>query len=334
MRDPKQLPHRREFLHLAAGVALLPAVSRTALAQTTPTARNWFVMLGTAGGPNPRSGRAQFSNLLTVNGTHYIIDAGDGVARRLAEAGINARDVGTIFITHGHDDHTAGLVTLMSVAWDQNRVTPINIYGPPGTEALVKAAVQYLTQNAEIRISDGGRTVPIDKVLFGHDVGTGMVYQDTNVKITAVENTHYHFPQSSPAFGKYKSYSYRFENPDRVIVFTGDTGPSDAVTDLARGADILVSEITSVEDAKEGQIRTGRWQAMSAAEQAEFIRHMSEEHLTPDQVGIMATRAGVKTVILSHFTLRPRGDDYSSWAEEVKKHFAGHVVLAKDLMEF
>ena len=105
--------------------------------------------------------------------------------------------------------------------------------------------------------------MPIEKVFFGHDVGTGLVYQDANIKVTAVENTHFHHHPGSPAYGRHKSYSYRFETPDRVIVFTGDTGPSDAVTALAKDADILVSEVVSVEDVKEYAIRQGRWQAMS-----------------------------------------------------------------------
>ena len=126
-----------------------------------------LVTLGTAAGPPPRAHRAQPSNLLTVNQTPYVIDAGDGAARRLAKAGINAREIGTIFITHHHDDHTAGLGTLMSVAWDRERTKPIHVYGPPRTEELVKAAVQYFTISAEIRISDGGRTVPIAQVFFG-----------------------------------------------------------------------------------------------------------------------------------------------------------------------
>ena len=78
-----------------------------------------LVTLGTAAGPSLRPDRAQSSNLLTINGTHYVVDAGDGVARRLAEAGIDVREIGTIFITHHHDDHTAGLGTLMSLAWDR-----------------------------------------------------------------------------------------------------------------------------------------------------------------------------------------------------------------------
>ena len=98
----------------------------------------------------------------------------DGAARRLAKAGIDVREIGTIFfITHHHDDHTAGIGTLMSVAWDQNRTQLIHVYGPPRTEDLIKAAVQYFSISAEIRISDGGRTVPIALVFFGHDVGTG-----------------------------------------------------------------------------------------------------------------------------------------------------------------
>ena len=93
-----------------------------------------LITLGTAGGPSARPGRAQSSNLLTVNGAYYVIDAGDGVARRLARAGIDLRNIGTIFITHHHDDHTAGLGTLMSLSWDRQRTQPIDVYGPPRTE--------------------------------------------------------------------------------------------------------------------------------------------------------------------------------------------------------
>jgi ribonuclease BN (tRNA processing enzyme) len=313
------------------------ATANESAAQTTGApakAGTRLITVGTAGGPVPRAKRAQSSNLLIVNGTPYLIDAGDGTARRLAKMRFNFRTLGTIFVTHGHNDHIGGLGMLLSVQWGSQRTQPINVYGPPGTQGLIKAAVAYLNYDAEIRISDGSRTVPIDKVFFGHDVGTGVVYQDANIKVTAVENSHYHFPAGSPAYGKYKSYSYRFETPDRVIVFTGDTGPSDALTELAKGADLLVSEVVSVEDVKEARVRDGRWQAMSPQEQTEYIRHMVEEHLTPQDIGKMATRAGVKTVILSHLTPRPDSDDYTAWGEEVKKHFSGPVLIAADLMEF
>jgi ribonuclease BN (tRNA processing enzyme) len=291
-----------------------------------------LITLGTAS-PVPRRGRAQSSNLLTVNGTHYVVDAGDGIARRIAQAGIEVREIGLIFITHHHGDHTAGLGTLMSVAWDRQRNKPIHVYGPPKTEELVKAAVQYFTISAEIRIADGGRTVPIAQVFFGHDVGTGMIYQDANIKVTAVENSHFAF-HKGPDSGKHKSYSYRFETPDRVIVFTGDTGPSDAVTELAKGADLLVTETSSCEDRKQGMIKDGRWQAMTPAEQEGIMRQATQGHMTLDYIGKMATRANVKTVVLSHLTRRFGSDDYTPWAEEVKKYYSGQVLVAKDLMEF
>src|SRR5262249_34984331 len=157
------------------------------------------------------------------------------------------REIGTVFITHHHDDHTAGLGTLMSTAWDNQRTTPINVYGPPRTDDLVKAAVQYFSISAEIRIADGGRTIPIGQLFFGHDVGTGVIFQDSNIKVTAIQNTHFDF-HTGAAYGKHKAYSYRFDTPDRAIVITGDTGPNEALTELARGADLLVSEANSVEE--------------------------------------------------------------------------------------
>ena len=254
--------------------------------------------LGTRGGPVSTAGRAQSSNLLIVNGALYVVDAGPGVTGRLTRAGISIRDIDNLFITHAHDDHTGGLGELLTAEHNFNRTKPVNIYGPPGTETLVKALMQALTVSSDIRISDGTRVVPIAKVFFGHDKGTGAIYQDANVKVTAAENSHFNFPPGTPAYGKYKSYAYRFETPDRVIVFTGDTGPSVAVTELAKGADMLVSEVGSIEEWKERQIRTGRWQSMTPEEQAGSIRHQKEEHLTPDEVGKMAASAGVKTVVL------------------------------------
>ena len=269
-----------------------------------------LITLGTSAGPIPRPHRAQSSNLLTVNEVHYVVDAGDGVARRLAKVCIDVRDVATVFITHHHDDHTAGLGTLMSAAWDQNRTKPIHIYGPPATEALVRAAVQYFNISAEIRMADGGVSLPIAQVFLGHDVGTGVIYQDANIKVTAVENTHFAF-HKGPAAGKFKSYSYRFETSDRVIVFMGDSGPSDAVTELAKGADLPVTQTSSFQKRMKMMIENGRWQAMTPAEQAR-ITEQATRNITLEDIGKMATRANVKTVVLSHLSARADGtDDYT-----------------------
>ena len=314
-------------------VASILILAHEGMAQTSaPQTGTRLITLGTLGGPTPRAHRAQSSNLLIVNGAFYVVDAGDGVARRLAKAGVNLRDIGTIFITHHHDDHTAGLGTLMSASWDQNRTAPINVYGPTRTKDLVDAATQYFNISAEIRIADGGRSLPLAKIFLGHDVGTGTVYQDTNVKVTAVENTHFKF-HSGLSAGKHKSYSYRFDTPDRSIFFTGDSGESDALTELAKGADLFVTETVSFKDRMQRMIAGGQWQAMTPSEQAGIQRQTTQGHMTPEIIGKTAARAGVKTVVLSHLTYRP-DDNYSAIADEVRQYFSGQVLVAKDLAEF
>jgi ribonuclease BN (tRNA processing enzyme) len=293
-----------------------------------------LITLGTGGGPLPRADRTQSSNLLIVNGALYVIDAGDNVTRRIVQAGADFRQAGKVFITHPHSDHTMGLATLLVSQWEYQRREPTDVYGPPGTAALVKGATDYLTVNAEIRWAEGKRIIMAD-VFHGHDAQPGLVYQDKNVKVTAVENTHFHFEPNTPPFGKYKSYSYRFETPDRVIVLTGDTGPSEAVTALAKGADILVTETTSVDEIVNLYKRNGAWDVKTPEEQQGFIRHMKEEHIEPADIGRMATAAGVKTVVMSH--LGPSGklnDDYQRYIDEARKYFAGRIVVAKDLAEF
>ena len=292
-----------------------------------------IVTLGTRGGPLPTKDRAQSSNLLIVNGTLYLIDAGDGVTRRIVESGYDFRKIGKIFITHPHSDHTNGLATQLASEWEYQRREPIDVYGG-GVEALVKGAIAYLTPNAEIRWAEG-KKMPMADIFHGHDVESGLVYQDENVKVTAAENTHFHFPAGSPPFGKYKSYSYRFETPGRVVVFTGDTGPSDAVTELAKGADILVTEVGMPEDVVGLFKRNGLWDVKTKDEQEGFIRHMHEEHLTPEDVGKMAAAAGVKTVVMTHLgpSVDPN-DNYQRYVVGAKKYFRGKIVLAKDLMKF
>src|SRR5262249_24429520 len=213
---------RRQFLHLAAGAAASAAVSPFAWGQSKNEVASSkkgtrVITLGTKNGPFPEAGRAQSSNLLVVNGAQYVIDAGDGVTRRLARLRVNFRNIDNIFITHPHSDHTAGLGALMTAVYDANRTSLVNIYGPPGTAASVKGLLEFLSVSSEIRISDGTHTVPATKVFIAHDTGVGMIFQDANVKVTAVENSHFHFPPGSPGYGKYKSYSYRFDAADRSV---------------------------------------------------------------------------------------------------------------------
>lgn len=319
-------------LALAAAFTIFAAAPSYAQQKPSPTG-TVVITLGTAGGPLPRANRAQASNLLVVNGTPYLIDAGDGAVRRIVRAGYDFRQISKIFITHAHSDHTNGLATLLNAQWEYAKREPTDVYGG-GMEALVKGAIAFLQPNADVRWNEGKR-VRLDEMYRGHDVTPGVIYQDANVRVTAVENTHFNFPPDSPAHGKYRSYSYRFDTPGRVVVFTGDTGPSDALTQLSKGADVLVTEVNVTQEVIDLQKRNGSWQAKSAAEQEAWIRHMNGEHVTPEQIGRMASAAGVKMVVLTHFTPTVnRNDDYQRFVAATKKVYPGQVLLAKDLMQF
>lgn len=153
--------------------------------------------------------------------------------------------------------------------------------------------------------------------------------------MTAAENTHFNFPPSSPAYGKYKSYSYRFDTPGKSVVFTGDTGPSDAVLKLAKGADVLVSEIDDVDELVDVYKKNGTWAAKTPEEQRDWLRHQNEEHLSPQAVGELATKAGVRFVILTHLVpSADPNDSYERLAVKVRRFYSGDVRVAKDLERF
>ena len=319
-----------------AAVAMATIGGRITASRPMPRARRQSSRsVPAAGRIAARKDRAQSSNLLVVNGTLYLIDAGGGVTRRIVQVRhTTSAKSERSSSRHPHSDHTAGLATLAGFAVGISARRADRIYGG-GVEALVKGAIDYLTPNAEIRWAEGKKR-PMADTFHAHDIEPGLVYQDANVKVTAVENTHFHFQPGTPPYGKYKSYSYRFETPDRVVFFTGDTGPSDAVVELAKGADLYVTETTSPEDVVENYSkRTAFGRPRLPAEQEGFLRHMHEEHVTPEDVGKMAAKAGVKAVVMTHLgpTVDPK-DDFQRYVDEAKKYYAGPITLAKDLMKF
>src|SRR5258708_1541830 len=113
-----------------ASVAFAAFIATSASAQTpatdaTPRAKGTVrITLGTAGGPLPRRERAQSSNLLVVNGTPYLIDAGDGATRRIVQAGHDFRQGGQGVITHAHSRHTNGPAALLDTRWAYPRREP------------------------------------------------------------------------------------------------------------------------------------------------------------------------------------------------------------------
>jgi ribonuclease BN (tRNA processing enzyme) len=295
-----------------------------------------LITLGTQGGPRPSAERAQAANVLLVNGTPYLVDAGNGVLRQLVLAHVPYTAIHQIFITHNHDDHNADWGTLMGVAWSTGNYQPITVYGPKGTESMREGFLRYFAPNTAARYYAGAQNVPPEKVFLAHDIqGPGLVYKDANIAVTAAENCHFHFPRGTPGYGWQQSFSFKFQTPDRVIVFSGDTGAcGDAIVNLARGADILVHETIDL-PAIEQRLRANSGAAYAAPGQLDaLLKHMREEHSTPEEVGRVASLAGVKKVVLTHIVPGTSLDPDSFYIKGVKSRYPGPVVVAHDLMEF
>lgn len=287
-----------------------------------------LILLGTAGGPIPRKMRSQPASLVVVNNTPYLIDCGAGTLRQLVWAGFEPRDLAAIFITHHHLDHMAALPTLIAMNWMQRRKRPLPIIGPFGMREEVEGAYAFLRHFERMTREQVPGRLGNTRLVVARDIkGPGLIYKDANVRVTAAENTHYQlYPKT-----KDKSYAYRFDTADRSIVFTGDTGPSKNVVALAKGADVLVSEVI-LPDA------TIRAAARNAHVKPNFngpiAAHMRHEHLTPEEVGKMAAAAGVKMVVLYHIAPGLDGEtDMSKYSAGVKRYYHGPVIVGRDLLE-
>lgn len=309
-------------LLLVAALTLACAV--TAVAQTR------VIILGTQGGPAPSLQRAQPANVVVVRDRIYVVDAGNGVARQLRAASLDLRRVDHIFITHNHDDHNADWGTLMGLQWSLGRRTETHVYGPGGTEAMLQGYLQYFAPNARIRQADSKMGKPPQDLFRAHDIkGPGLVFKDDLVTVTAVENCHYHDDATAqPRNEQDKSYSLRVQTPDMVIVFSGDTGRCPALPEFIRDADILIHEV--IDMPLMGQYLR-RVLPPPAAEN--WMRHMAQDHTEAEDIGRLAQAAKVKKVVLTH--ILPGADEPDSvYAEGVRKHYDGPVVVARDLMSF
>jgi Zn-dependent protease with chaperone function len=95
---------RRAFLAGALGSAALP--SRMRAAQTGATR---LILLGTGGGPRPRTASSASAQVIVSGNAAYVVDCGDGVARQLVFAQVPLTAVRHVFVTHHHSDHNADL---------------------------------------------------------------------------------------------------------------------------------------------------------------------------------------------------------------------------------
>ena len=123
-------------------------------ASATGPSRTKLILLGT-GNPNADPNRWGPAVAIVVDSEVYLVDAGIGVVRRAASAGIDATRLHRVFITHLHSDHTLGIPDLMFSPWVLERPVPLEVYGPPGMLLMTHKIEEAWSDDIDIRLHGG-----------------------------------------------------------------------------------------------------------------------------------------------------------------------------------
>lgn len=273
------------------------------------------VMLGT-GTPLSLPERSGPGIAIISGGKSYIVDSGAGIFRRIQEARAKGIDelappkLNTIFLTHLHSDHTAGLSNMILAPWVLRRSLPVNLYGPPGSKHLADTLIDAYEQDIDMRINGSQPANPDGyKVITKEHNASGKIFEDENVIVEAIKVPHGSWEQA---------YGYKFteKKSGKTAVISGDTAKSDAIRKAATDVDYLVHEVVSERSLS---TRSEDWQTYQRA-----------FHTLPDELAELANQAKPKLLILYHQLYWDKRFD--NLAEEVKAAgYKGEVVSANDL---
>jgi len=300
-------------------VSLAPSFAAGQQPTSAPPSRTQIVLLGT-GNPQADPDRSGPATAIVVNDTPYLVDFGPGVVRR-AKAAVIDRGVKALeptnlrvaFVTHLHSDHTVGYADLILTPWTLGRRVPLEVYGPKGIKEMTEHLLEAYRVDIETRTNADGnqRGFPDGHKVNAHEVGAGVIYKDANLTVTAFPTKH-----------AMESYGYRLDTPDRSIVISGDTNPTQATIDACRGCDVLIHEVNTL---------------ASLAKRPEFQPFAAKYHTNTAQLAELASRAKPRLLILYHHSivLRPAVNPLSSspgeLLAEMTARYSGHVVVGRDL---
>jgi ribonuclease BN (tRNA processing enzyme) len=279
------------------------------------------VMLGT-GTPRPDPERAGPATALVVNDEPYLVDFGAGVIRRataayqkgIAAIGYGGVNLHTVFLTHMHSDHTVGYPDLILTPWVMGRREPLTVYGPKGIKAMTAHVLKAWQVDIETRSNGLHQKTFTGCRVNAHEIAAGLIYEDSNVKVTAFRAQH----------ETVDSFSYRFDAAGRTIVVSGDTSPTDTLLDHSRGCDVLVHEVYSV--------------AEFQRDEPDFQEFRRRYHTSSIELAAIANAVRPGLLVLYHRGNRAGGpitqDMDNRLLSEIRETYRGDVVAARDLDVF
>lgn len=334
------VPARRKLL---AGMAAAPAVAAaTALpraAAAAPSApADWYdeetkqlqknlasksgtqiVLLGTGGGPVVGRSRHQTSVLMLHDNDAYMLDFGLGAVQQFARTGVPFSKIRSMFLTLQRPDHTTDYGPFLLQGWIHGLYPAIQAYGPPGLTAMTVDYVKAMKTTTDFW-AESFDMQPMQPIVTHEFTQGGLVMQDDIVKVTSTLVKH---PPVVPAFG------YRFDFKDRSIAFSGDTAPTEAMINLAKGADVLVHEAMYVPAMKVSMEADAKRQKVNLDAVA---KHMMADHTPVEDAGRIAQAAGVKELVLYHLAPPAGHVTDEEWTAPAAKFFKGKIIIGQDLM--
>jgi ribonuclease Z len=296
------------LLCVVCGAAVVGTVALCAQAQSgvrQPAIK--VTLLGTASGPPVRVGQAGISTLIEANGERFLFDAGYGCLERLVEAGFPMDAVAKLFLTHLHSDHLADLPALMLLPWSapSERDVPLEVWGPAGTEDMLRHLEQAFAFDIHVRRDLDERASATGIEVIGHDSQEGTVYEHSGVKITAFLVDH---GPVKPAFG------YRLDYAGRSVAISGDTRPSDNLVSFSKGVDLLIHE--AVDDVSLRKL----------APSERLFQSIVAHHTTPEQAADIFRRVGPRLAVFSH------AQGGTAVVDRTRRSYTGRVEMGEDLM--
>lgn len=275
------------------------------------------LMLG-SGNPYPDPNRSGPGVAVIVNGTPYIVDAGEGIWRAMGREmvefgggqvkGFELRNFAwtQVFLTHLHSDHTLGLPALILAPWNMRRTDPPHIYGPPGTKDLVDGILSAYRHDIAFRVYGDETLNDTGWRAVAHEIWeSGLVYSDENVQVKAFKTEHSTAPMP---------YAYRFETPDRVVTISGDTRVSEGMRQASEGANILIHEVYGLDGIEKRPHGT---------------RNVAKYHTSTRELAELAMHVKPDLLVLYH--VQSFSEDPDNLVKEIRAFgFEGKVIEAKD----